>query len=551
MNGTLAEGVLPGLLRELYVGRKTGLLHFTQGNELRSVRFRGGTIVNAQTNVAADYLGEVLVRKGLLTPADLGRATEVVLREKKRLGQAFIELGIMDQDRLEDAMAFQVHEILAKVFAWSEGAYRFEEQEEGPVTEDLTLKLSTGELILEAVQKVKDPDVVRYALGDMDRVLAPSADPLLRFQKITLSPSDGFVLSRVDGTLTARQITLLIPLPAEQTQKSLFGLLCTGTIEYLATPAKKARAAPVKDPLASPTPATPAPSPPAAAPTASRPEPRPAAPPPPPPPPPPPAPPAAVAAKPAPHRRQEIMETYEGLRVRNHFEILGIARASNEAQVKEAYFRMAKQFHPDVHHDAALADLRDKLEAVFIRLGEAYEVLRNPRSRASYEETLGRSAPRPAAPGPPPPPVPEPKPDPEAEARAAEIAIRQADKLIEREKYWDAIQLLEPAVGVVQGKSRQRARVLLARAYLKTPKWVKRAEEVLLAVLQDDAQNADALLMLGRIYKNSGIKSRSVSMFKKVLELKPDHEEARAELGDQVGEPEPPGGLIKKLFKKS
>jgi curved DNA-binding protein CbpA len=245
------------------------------------------------------------------------------------------------------------------------------------------------------------------------------------------------------------------------------------------------------------------------------------------------------------------METYDGLRARNHFEILGIPRASNEAQVKEAYFRLAKQFHPDVHHAAALADLRDKLEAVFIRLGEAYEVLRNPRSRASYEETLGRSAPRPAGPGPPPPPAPEPKPDPEAEARAAEVAIRQAEKYIEKEKYWDAIQLLEPAVGVVQGKSRQRARVLLARAYLKNPKWVKRAEEELLAAVQDDPQNVEALLMLGRLYKNSGLKSRSVSMFKKVLELRPDHEEARAELGDQVGEPEPPGGLIKKFFKKS
>jgi hypothetical protein len=561
MNGTLAEGVLPGLLRELYVGRKTGLLHFTQGNELRSVRFRGGTIVNAQTNIASDYLGEVLVRKGLLTTADLARATEVVLREKKRLGQAFIELGIMDQDRLEDAMAFQVHEILAKVFAWNEGAYRFEEQAEEPVAEELTLKLSTGELILEAVQKVQDPDVIRYALGDMDRVLTPSADPLLRFQKITLSPSDGFVLSRVDGTLTARQITLLIPMPVEQTQKSLFGLLCTGVIEYLPTPAKKARVASVKappapppfEPPAPPSLPRPAPSPPSAAPTPTRPEPLPVAPPPPPPPPPRPAAPPAVADKPAVNRRQEIMETYEGLRVRNHFEVLGIVRASNEAQVKEAYFRLAKQFHPDVHHDAALADLRDKLDAVFIRLGEAYEVLRNPRSRASYEETLGRSAPRPAAPGgsPPPPPAPEPKPDPEAEARAAEIAIRQADKLIEKERYWDAIQLLEPAVGIVQGKSRQRARVLLARAYLKNPKWVKRAEEVLLSVVQDDPQNMDALLMLGRIYKSSGIKSRSVSMFKKVLELKPDHEEARAELVDQVGEPEPPSGLIKKFFKKS
>jgi hypothetical protein len=276
MNGTLAEGVLPGLLRELYVGRKTGLLHFTQGNELRSVRFRGGTIVNAQTNVAADYLGEVLIRKGLLTTADLARATEVVLREKKRLGQAFIELGIMDQGRLEDAMAFQVHEILAKVFAWSEGAYRFEELAEEPVNEELTLKLSTGELILEAVQQVRDPDVVRYALGDIDRVLALSADPLLRFQKITLSPSDGFVLSRVDGTTSARQITLLIPMPAEQTQKSLFGLLCTGIIEYLPGPAKKARAAPVKAAPGRPPPPPPPP---------------PRGPPPPPPPPPPRAPP--------------------------------------------------------------------------------------------------------------------------------------------------------------------------------------------------------------------------------------------------------------------
>jgi hypothetical protein len=550
MNGTLAEGVVPGLLRELYVGRKTGLLHFTQGNELRSVRFRGGTIVNAQTNVAADYLGEVLVRKGLLTTADLARATEIVLRDKKRLGQVFIELGIMDQGRLEDAMAFQVHEILAKVFAWHEGSYRFEEQAEEAVNEELTLKLSTGELILEAVQQVQDPDVVRYALGDIDRVLALSTDPLLRFQKITLSPSDGFVLSRVDGTLTARQITLLIPMPNEQTQKSLFGLLCTGIIEYVPGPAKKARPPAVKAPPPPPAPPSPAPAPP---PAAFRPQPPPAAPPPPPPPapPPPPVPPAAAAAKPAPARRQEIMESYEGLKARNHFEVLGIPRASTEAQVKEAYFRLAKQFHPDVHHDAALADLRDKLEAVFIRLGEAYEVLRNPRTRASYEETLGRSAPRPAASGPPPPPAPEPKPDPAAEARAAEMAIRQAEKYIEKEKYWEAIQLLEPAVEVVQGKPRQRGRVLLARAYLKNPKWVKRAEEVLLLVLQDEPQNVDALLMLGRIYKNSGLKSRSVSMFKKVLELKPDHEEAKAELGDQLAEPEPPAGLIKKFFKKS
>jgi tetratricopeptide (TPR) repeat protein len=190
---------------------------------------------------------------------------------------------------------------------------------------------------------------------------------------------------------------------------------------------------------------------------------------------------------------------------------------------------------------------------VFIRLGQAYEVLRNAQMRASYEEALGRQAPRPAGPGSAssPPPTPERPPDPDAGLRSAENAIRQAEKLFEREKYWDAIQLLEPSVGVVQGKPSQKARVLLARAYLKNPKWVKRAEEVLLGVVHDDPQNLDALLFLGRIYKSSGLKGRSVSMLKRVLELKPDHEEARLELGEPSPEPQAPGGILKRLFKKS
>src|SRR6185503_16313768 len=82
-----------------------------------------------------------------------------------------------------------------------------------------------------------------------------------------------------------------------------------------------------------------------------------------------------AARKLAETRRAEIEEAYAGLKTRNHFEVLGLPRASSEAQVKDAYFRLAKRFHPDTHHDPLLKDLRDKLEAVFIRLGEAYEIL--------------------------------------------------------------------------------------------------------------------------------------------------------------------------------
>jgi curved DNA-binding protein CbpA len=540
MKGTLAEGVLPGVLRVLYVGRKTGTLHCENAGERRSVRFHCGTIINAQSSVVEERLGELLVRHGVVSAADLERATKVVIEEKRRLGRVFVDLGVLDAGGLEDGIALHVRDILTKVFSWNEGTYEFEETPERPVDEELTLKLSTGELILEAVRAIQDPDVVRYALGDLDRPLALGADPLLRFQKLTLSPSDGFVLSRVDGTLSAREILQLIPLPPEETQKSLFGLLCTGVIEAReGEPRRGGRAATERDaPAAPPPPSRPTPAPPPVAPATQ----------------PTSTPPRLDTAAQA--RRQEILDAYANLKAKNHFEVLGIPRASTEAQVKDAYFRMAKLFHPDVHHDPALVDLRDRLDAVFIRLGEAYETLRSPRTRAAYEERLG-AAPHPQAGSASAPPAasalsPPRSLDPEAEVRAAEAQVRVAEKHFENEKYWDAIQALEPAVMVVTGKMRQRARVLLARSYLKNPKWVKRAEETLLAVIQDDDKNVDGHFLLGKIYKERGLKTRAQTMFRRTLELKPDHEEAAAELPTPGEEEDAPSGgsFIRKLFGK-
>src|SRR5262249_44527692 len=112
MQGTLSEDVLPGLLRELYVGRKTGTLQLKRGDERRGVRFRKGNIIRADTNVKEERLGETLVRLGQLSQTDLDRATELVLREKRRLGEVLIDLGVMDKDHLDDAMALHVREIL-------------------------------------------------------------------------------------------------------------------------------------------------------------------------------------------------------------------------------------------------------------------------------------------------------------------------------------------------------------------------------------------------------------------------------------------------------
>jgi curved DNA-binding protein CbpA len=562
MQGTLSPGALPGLLRALYVGRRTGQLHLSRGEDRRDVRFRQGHIVAAGSTIPQEHLGEVLVRAGWITPAQLDAAAQAMRAGGKRLGEVLVEQGVMDRDRLDDALALHVREVLQAAFASADGAFEFQDAPEPPPDAEMTLKVSTGELILETVRRLTDPGLVSAALGNTDRVLGLSGDPLLRFQKVALTPTDGYVLSRIDGVMSAREVIEMTALPTEEVERSLYGLLCTGIVEYVPGLVRAARRAAV---AAGPKPDA-APAPPANGPMASAATPRPVAPPPPAAPPPAPAPdPAAAKKKMVEERRREIVEMYEG-RSRNHFEVLGITRSANEQQVKEAYFSLAKRFHPDAHHDPELDDLRDKLEAVFIRLGEAYEKLRNPKSRGLYESDLAAREPRrfnpptaqapsaPSAPGAAPPAAEEPPAEPQMDEVRAAQAVHRAEKLIADSKFFDAIQLLEPALEVLAGKKRAKARLLLATAYSKNPNWTRQAENELKKAVTDDPRSVEAHFRLAEFYRLQGMKTRASSLYRRVLELQPEHAEAGAALADTLPLEEAPkesrGGFLGRLFKK-
>jgi tetratricopeptide (TPR) repeat protein len=255
-------------------------------------------------------------------------------------------------------------------------------------------------------------------------------------------------------------------------------------------------------------------------------------------------------------RRQLIVNAHEAMATKNHFEFLGVPRSATEAQVKEAYFRLARPLHPDSNRDPGLADIQDKREAAFHRLSLAYETLRDPQKRGRYEADLDARAPK-RRPDPTPPP-PEPTPavrteaDRLAEAGLALESARQAEKLFKEEKYWDAIQLLEPAIPRLERSPKVKAQVLLARAYMKNPNWGRRAEELLQRVLQDSPDYADAYVALGNLYRASQLKSRAQAMYRKAVQAQPGHPEALAELASLDGEGPPDGAnRLKKFFSKS
>src|SRR4051812_20873138 len=79
---------------------------------------------------------------------------------------------------------------------------------------------------------------------------------------------------------------------------------------------------------------------------------------------------------------------------RDYYETLGVPRNASEADIKKAFRKLARKYHPDVAKDKKAAETK------FKEINEAYEVLGDPAKRKKYDE-LGADWKQGA--GPPPP----------------------------------------------------------------------------------------------------------------------------------------------------
>ena len=72
---------------------------------------------------------------------------------------------------------------------------------------------------------------------------------------------------------------------------------------------------------------------------------------------------------------------------RDYYEVLGVDKSATDEELKKAFRKLAKQYHPDANPNN-----KEEAEKKFKEVNEAYEVLSDKQKRSMYDQ-FGHSGP--------------------------------------------------------------------------------------------------------------------------------------------------------------
>lgn len=187
------------------------------------------------------------------------------------------------------------------------------------------------------------------------------------FKKLKLDPTDGFLLTRIDGRSSAVTLARETGLPDFTVVRALEKLEKLGVIEIV-EPGAPPKAAP-PPPSASKKPELPTFGPSLTGPKYDPKE-------------------LEEEAEISLDVKKRILDLYYRLDDLDHYMLLGIPREADKKAVKRAYFELAATMHPDKYFNKKLGSFKGKMEALFGRTTEAHDTLVDAQKRADYDAYL-------------------------------------------------------------------------------------------------------------------------------------------------------------------
>jgi tetratricopeptide (TPR) repeat protein len=486
------------LLNKIYSARLTGQLQLVLGRVERQLFFDGGQLVFATSSDRQDSLGEMMLREGALTQSQFEEAAELV-KTGQRFGSAIAEMGIFSVDQVVLWVQRQLTQITSSVLDYPSGRFYFFSSLEKNVVPEIGIPVPVGRLLLQAVRRAKDLPLDHLA-NDPDLRIDLSVDPLLRYQAVELDDTERRLLLSISRPLSAKEFIANCSVPKESAARALYALLVLGAV--VSAP-RLTQSEPPAEQAAPPAPAEPR------IPAPVEPEPE-------------PAPPSAgaVPQPPCPASAEDLLEAKkfeEEIRALlelaakgTYYELLGVTATSPPEHVKENFHRMARKFHPDRH--MGHSDWLDLLQDLMGRLTIAYKTLVDLEKRAAYDKQIAAAGAFALG-----------QEKTESEATVDECLTR-AKQALRARNFAGSILWLRKCVEIAPNVAKHHA--MLARSLAAIPQYRQDAVRHFSLAIELDQWNTSTYFQFGELYEAMGLPWRSVPLYRRILEIDPEHAKA-------------------------
>jgi curved DNA-binding protein CbpA len=500
MNGQLSEHPLAELISEIAAKNLSGALRITRGRVKAAVYFEAGTLTYATANLHAYRLPEYLRKRDLVSRKTIAETKQA--QSDFALASALLADGVLTREALDETLDLQVADVLRVLLLWSDGEWNFDSRVRQ--SDATRVRVPTRQLLIESLRRME----LQFAKSRLQNPREMISLARVAPKELSLSPTEGFLLSRVDAPVAVGELTALSGLREPDALRTIYGLVVTGFLQREFRPhAFKTEAGPASTAAQEISVAASSTS------VVNQ-------------------SPAAQTSPPERDAKLEVSKFLEQLsQATNHYEVLKVPMSADVGEIRGAYHALARRFHPDIYHELAGTRLHALLESAFARITQANETLADRDLRATYDAKLAAlKRVRDSVQS-------KPWGTKESEGQTKGSDLSRGDAQLAEKRFQEglaALQLGQVNVAISNLSAAARVapdhpkfRAFYGRALASNQKTRRLAEVELQAAIKLDAANASYRVMLAALYRDLGFYRRALAELERALSLDSQNAEAR------------------------
>lgn len=206
---TIFEGDLSGIdfpdvLTFISMTRKSGDLYVERDAEHRTLFWKGGEVVFANSNSSDHSLGEFLLRNGKITQEQYDKSCEMMEPGVKH-GRVLVQLGYLSPKDLWWGVKAQVLEIIFSLFTWDTGRFRFLQSQQ-ELQEKITLQINTSMLIMEGIRRLDESGRIDERITSEKMVFEKVQGAEIHLEDLDLGEKEQKLWDQIDGEKNVRDL---------------------------------------------------------------------------------------------------------------------------------------------------------------------------------------------------------------------------------------------------------------------------------------------------------------------------------------------------------